>query len=58
MEKNKRIQIFIGILYSMITIMLIFIGYIYTLSFLGAGISAFVAYNAFKSYNKYTKIKK
>lgn len=54
MDKNKKIRIFIGVLYSMITVMLIFIGDIYTISLLGAVLSAYVAYTAFKrdSVNK------
>jgi len=54
MDKNKKIKVFIGVLYSIITVMLIFIGDIYTISFLGAALSAFVAYTAFKpdSVNK------
>lgn len=49
MEKNKKIKIFIGVLYSTITVMLILIGSAYTISYLGACISAFIAYNAFKN---------
>ena len=60
MEKDRKSSIFIGVLYTMITVMLILLGFIYTVSFLGAGISAFVAYTAFRGDNvniKYAKLK-
>lgn len=60
MEKNKKINIFIGILYSIITVILMLFGFIYTLSFVGAGITAFVAYTAFRDGKinvKFAKLK-
>ena len=46
MENNK--DIFIVVLYSVITVMLIILGFLYTISFVGAGITAFVAYYTFQ----------
>lgn len=60
MEKNREEDLFIVVLYSMITIMLIYIGFIYTISYVGAGISAYVAYTAFhgdKAIAKYAALK-
>ena len=33
MEKNRKTSVFIGVLYTMITVMLILLGFIYTVSF-------------------------
>jgi len=46
MENNR--DIFIVVLYSVITVMLILLGFLYTISFVGAGITAFVAYTTFQ----------
>ena len=60
MEKNRKEDLFIVVLYSIITIMLIYIGFIYTLSYVGAGISALVAFTFFqgdKATVKYAALK-
>ena len=60
MENNRKEDLFIAVLYSIITIMLIYIGFIYTISYVGACITAFVAYNAFqgdKATAKYAALK-
>lgn len=61
MENNRRTDLFIFVLYSVITVILILLGFIYTISFLGAGITAFVAYNSFHGETvtiKYARLKK
>lgn len=60
MNKNRKMNIIIGVLYSMITIMLLLVGFVYVVSLIGAVISAFVAYTAFRGDNvivKYAKLK-
>ena len=60
MNKNKKLKLFIGVLYSLITVMLVLLGYIYKICYLGAAISAFVACNAFQGDKvsiKFAKIK-
>ena len=61
MENNIKINIFMGVLYSLVTVMLVLIGFVYTVSFVGAGISAFIAYTAFRGDKvtiKFAKLKK
>ncbi len=61
MSTNKKIEIFIGLLYSILTLMLILLGFVYTVSFLGAAISGLMAYIAFRGdnvNNKFAKLKK
>ena len=60
MENNRKTEIFIIVLYSIITVMLLLLGFIYPISYLGAGITAFVAYTAFQGEKvtiKYARLK-
>lgn len=60
MENNRTTEIFIGVLYSVITVMLLLLGFIYIISYLGACITAFVAYSAFQGERvtvKYARLK-
>ena len=47
-KNSKKIALFIFVLYSILSKMLIFIEFIYMISFVGVGKSDFVAYTAFQ----------